>query len=659
MQQLAFYLIKVIACTGILLLYYKLALRNKRFHYYNRFYLLATIAASLLLPLLEINWFTISSNDYSAIALLNVITVRGSETATNTVSSHAVNWQQVTIYAYVAVSLLFIALLLWRVQKIYAFKRRYSATNMGEFHFINTDLTQAPFSFLQNLFWRNDIDLNDTTGRQILQHELTHIRQKHSWDKLFIQAVLSVFWINPFYWFIQKELYMLHEFIADEKAIENNDGAAFAAMLLTSQYGKNVFSPASPFAYSPIKRRLFMLTNLAKPRYSYARRLMVLPLLAAVILLFAFRVQNQEQIAIKEVNLTGVASSPFKVVIDAGHGGEDDGNQAGGVAEKDITLNIAQKIKEYAPQYNIEAALTRGSDATMSEDERVAFAKSQNAGACISIHADYTANTSQRGINVYVDKDNKNFDDSKLLGSAVVQYLSTQFTVNKTLKQSQQTINILKSNPAAAILIECGAMSNNADLKAMTDDAKTTVIAKNILTAISKFANSKVPASTGLVKEVIVDGSYVPKRDTTPPAKPIEIRLNYSSPDTSRPQPLIIVDGKEQPIKVLQQISPNTIESISVLKDKTAIDKYGEKAANGVIEIHLKPVVTITDIKLDKATNNLKLNVNEKPVQIKLTDFRPTSKTQTKNEITIVADSITFKPAVITTTDTLKLRKPY
>lgn len=659
MQQLAFYLIKVIACTGILLLYYKLALRNKRFHYYNRFYLLATIAASLLLPLLEINWFTISSNDYSAIALLNVITVRGSETATNTVSSHAVNWQQVTIYAYVAVSLLFIALLLWRVQKIYAFKRRYSATNMGEFDFINTDLTQAPFSFLQNLFWRNDIDLNDTTGRQILQHELTHIRQKHSWDKLFIQAVLSVFWINPFYWFIQKELYMLHEFIADEKAIENNDGAAFAAMLLTSQYGKNAFSPASPFAYSPIKRRLFMLTNLAKPRYSYARRLMVLPLLAAVILLFAFRVQNQEQIAIKEVNLTGVASSPFKVVIDAGHGGEDDGNQAGGVAEKDITLNIAQKIKEYAPQYNIEAALTRGSDATLSEDERVAFAKSQNAGACISIHADYTANTSQRGINVYVDKDNKNFDDSKLLGSAVVQYLSTQFTVIKTLKQSQQTINILKSNPAAAILIECGAMSNNADLKAMTDDAKTTVIAKNILTAISKFANSKVPASTGLVKEVIVDGSYVPKRDTTPPAKPIEIRLNYSSPDTSRPQPLIIVDGKEQPIKVLQQISPNTIESISVLKDKTAIDKYGEKAANGVIEIHLKPVVTITDIKLDKATNNLKLNVNEKPVQIKLTDFRPTSKTQTKNEITIVADSITFKPAVITTTDTLKLRKPY
>ena len=38
MQQLAFYLIKVIACTGILLLYYKLALQNKRFHYYFHCY---------------------------------------------------------------------------------------------------------------------------------------------------------------------------------------------------------------------------------------------------------------------------------------------------------------------------------------------------------------------------------------------------------------------------------------------------------------------------------------------------------------------------------------------------------------------------------------------------------------------------------------------
>lgn len=326
MQSLAFYLLKVIACSGILLLYYRLALRNKRFHYYNRFYLLATIAASILLPLLKINWFTITSDSDKAVTLLNVMYLQTDEVIVH--SGHQgyfINWQQAPLFLYSLVSISFMVVLIWRIRKIYAFKKQYSATSMGEFDFINTDLSQAPFSFLQNLFWRTDIDLNETTGRQILQHELTHIRQKHTLDKLCMQIVLSVFWINPFYWFIQKELFLLHEFIADEKAIENNDGAAFAAMLLTSQYGKSIFSPGQSFAYSPIKRRLFMLTNLTKPRYSYARRIMVLPLLAFVVLLSAFRLQKkaadtdnnnitpvETPLAAADTTINGIAEMPAK-----------------------------------------------------------------------------------------------------------------------------------------------------------------------------------------------------------------------------------------------------------------------------------------------------------------------------------------------------------
>jgi len=50
-------------------------------------------------------------------------------------------------------------------------------TKTEEFDFINTDLQQAPFSFLKNIFWRNDISLDEPTGKQILQHEITHIKQ--------------------------------------------------------------------------------------------------------------------------------------------------------------------------------------------------------------------------------------------------------------------------------------------------------------------------------------------------------------------------------------------------------------------------------------------------------------------------------------------------
>jgi hypothetical protein len=56
---------------------------------------------------------------------------------------------------------------------------------MHGFTFIETDLRQAPFSFFNNLFWRKTIELNSVDGEKILRHELVHIRQGHTCDKLF------------------------------------------------------------------------------------------------------------------------------------------------------------------------------------------------------------------------------------------------------------------------------------------------------------------------------------------------------------------------------------------------------------------------------------------------------------------------------------------
>ena len=52
--------------------------------------------------------------------------------------------------------------------------------------------------------------------------------------------------------------------------------------------------------------------------------------------------------------------------------------------------------------------------------------------------------------------------------------------------------------------------------------------------------------------------------------------------------PLVIIDGKETSLDDLGSIDPDTIESISVLKDKTSIEKYGAKGKNGVMIIELK-----------------------------------------------------------------------
>ena len=197
-------------------------------------------------------------------------------------------------------------------------KKKYPVSSMEEFDFINTDLQQAPFSFLKNIFWRNDISIEERTRRLILQHELAHIKEKHTLDKLFMQIIVAILWINPLYRLYQKELYLIHEFIADDKSVTDNDTTAFAEMLLHAHYGKFNFDPAQPFFYSPIKRRLLMLTTSKEPRFSYVRRMMALPLIACTVLLFAFRLQKEN---VSENIITLKPGTTFTLVLDAGHGG--------------------------------------------------------------------------------------------------------------------------------------------------------------------------------------------------------------------------------------------------------------------------------------------------------------------------------------------------
>ncbi|MDB5229329.1 MAG: hypothetical protein JWN76_134 [Chitinophagaceae bacterium] len=293
MENITYFLLKLFVSSAILLLYYWVALRNKQFHYYNRFYLLLSTAISLIIPFLRLQWFTVSSPNQHTVVFIN--SIQNGEVLTPTLILRQTTDPALFIYCgWGILSSIMLLLLMIRILKLLKIKTEFPNMEMDHFTFINTNLPQAPFSFLKNLFWREDILLEENEGKQILQHELAHIRQKHSYDQLFMQVVLAIFWINPVYWLIRKELYLIHEFIADEEAVEDKDAKAFAAMLLHSAYGKRMFSPAQSFSYSPIKRRLAMLTTPKNARRSYLQKLMVLPLLTIIIGLFAFRMEPTE-----------------------------------------------------------------------------------------------------------------------------------------------------------------------------------------------------------------------------------------------------------------------------------------------------------------------------------------------------------------------------
>ena len=282
LQQISIYLLKVICISGLLFLYYHIALRNKQFHYYNRFYLLLTFAISIALPLLQLEWFTFFSGSPQTIQLYKIIYGKGEEdVAFNGPSDF--DAEQILLFSLGLLSVCLLIFFFIRIIRIYRLKKKYPLQQLLEFDFVNTDIQAAPFSFLKNIFWRNDINLEEETGKQILQHEITHIQQKHSWDKLYVQFLLCFYWLNPFFHLIKKELYLIQEFIADEQAVKHSDADAFAKMLLTAQFGKFNFLPAQSIFYSSIKRRLIMLTTSKKSQFSYVRRLMVLPLIASLV----------------------------------------------------------------------------------------------------------------------------------------------------------------------------------------------------------------------------------------------------------------------------------------------------------------------------------------------------------------------------------------
>ena len=282
----------MILVSAVMSAYYLLFLRDKTFHHYNRFYLLGTMVLSLLLPLLKVEYFTIET-DSRILLLLNQFNQSSAQEVEN-----SFNFWNFGALILGIVSFFLLAKLTLGLVKIHQLKKEFPKESIEGITFYNTNLHDAPFSFFRNLFWKKSILINSDLGKQILKHEMVHIEQKHSFDKLFVQIIQSLFWFNPIFYFIKKEITLIHEYLADKKAVKNADTRAFAQMLLASNFSGNVLPATSPFLSSNLKKRLKMLTQ-KNTKYSYARRILALPILFGVS--FALLV-NAKNIEIKKQN---------------------------------------------------------------------------------------------------------------------------------------------------------------------------------------------------------------------------------------------------------------------------------------------------------------------------------------------------------------------
>ncbi len=301
MEPVLLYFGKMILCSAVMFAYYLLFLKDRTFHHYNRFYLLSSVVISMILPLVKISYFTIETNKNLYLLLSGL----GNQPQTNN--------YDITIYSvfYTIIGVVSVALLIrliLGILKINSIKKQFPNETIEGIKFYQTNLNNAPFSFFRNLFWKKSIEINSPVGQQILKHEMVHIEQKHSWDKLLMQISKSVFWFNPVFYFINKEINLIHEYLADKKAVKKSDTKAFAQMLLESHFSGSILPVTSPFLSSNLKKRLTMITK-NKTKYSYARKLFALPILFLMVFAYMVNAKNKEinetnkaiEIAVKEM----------------------------------------------------------------------------------------------------------------------------------------------------------------------------------------------------------------------------------------------------------------------------------------------------------------------------------------------------------------------
>lgn len=278
MERLIAYLLQMVLVSGMLTSWYFLVLRNRRLHGYNRFYLLATLVLSLLLPLLPFRW--------TPFAALNRPTVANTLQQMENMGRSAnmkIPWVTIGIGITGGVSLILLVLTAIRIKQVLRLRAQQPFRSMGTYDLIETNDPRAPFSFLKILFWREGEDPAQPENQKILSHELAHIHGKHSWDSLFTQGLSCLFWLNPFFWIIRRELTVVHEFIADAATGMEGNAEGFALMLLHSVNEGRFLAPTQGFFQSPIKRRLMMIDNNKPLRFHRLRKTLALPIVFAAI----------------------------------------------------------------------------------------------------------------------------------------------------------------------------------------------------------------------------------------------------------------------------------------------------------------------------------------------------------------------------------------
>jgi N-acetylmuramoyl-L-alanine amidase len=203
------------------------------------------------------------------------------------------------------------------------------------------------------------------------------------------------------------------------------------------------------------------------------------------------------------------------VVIDPGHGGIDDGTKYYGLAEKDVTLDVAQRLERVLKGLRVETVLTRRDDVYVSLPERAEIAnrlEEENSNIIfVSIHFNQAAAENVDGIETYyADQkipppadwtwvgffnrpDNENLDRGENLAADVQGALTSRMmAVNRGIKS--RSLYVVRHTRMPAVLVEGGFLSNKMENQMLRNDGYRDRLAQGLAAGILSYIQGMHPA---------------------------------------------------------------------------------------------------------------------------------------------------------------------
>ena len=589
------YILKSAACLAVFYLFYKLLMSRDTFHRFNRFALLGLLVLSSLLPLVEASVNSPAAVQETMLTLEQLLLLadiqpEGESMAAATPSA-TVLWLRAALLVYLTGIVFFIVRNLCSLARLGRLIRQGKREALDSYlpdrkeknvRLVVHDHDIAPFSWMHWIvIARKDLEEN---GREILIHELAHIRNRHSWDLLLADLCIFVQWFNPAAWLQKQELQNIHEYEADETVLREGVNARNYQMLLIKKaVGTRLYSMANSFNHSSLKKRITMMLKEKSNPWARAKYLYILPLAALAVTAFAR----------PEVSAVADEISAVKVIAPAVHDSIQPNVQTA-VAAPSSALD---QMPEFPGGMEALNTYLRNNIRYPQEAQKAGIQGRVIIQFIVSKDGSITDAEVVESVDPQLDaeglrliKNMPRWKPGMRKGQAirVKQTLPIRFAFTKTSDKPENSNSIFLKNGSYnsslkdVILLVNGQEVSPEIFRAIDPQRIQSVTVLKDQASLAKYTTDK--SKTGIIQVKLK------KEDQASDINIPTIRF-----DSQTSKALVIIDGKAADATAVQALSPSQIKSIKVLKGQQAVDLFGEAAKNGAICVSTRSAESETD----------------------------------------------------------------